>query len=1191
MTSPSDNSRPADLTKLFELLVDDPLDASTRKQLELELLADAQHRQAYVEQVLIHTSLQWQYKQPASCDFESEQIHGDASSIDASTKHSRWSFRSIGLTVLAASLLFVAGLAALWQSRSAPTLATVSGANNVTFASSDPQIVVGQQLSKQVVSIESGELELVFSSGATVLLGGRTEVELVSPLLMKLNHGQVTSTVSEGAIGFKVITPNLDVVDLGTEFGVEVDAQGGTDVVVFSGQVRLERDSKALVNVGLLTEGQGVRVDQNQQVERIGHIGRESHSRGWVAKPTQNQPTASSHVIAVVWDNMRITECKDFYEVLYRGFEEDARAYVDRVHEWNGIDQGGLPNQLLGGDYIRPFNNDKYKDDYELSVTLAKPCYLYVLWDSRCDPQPWLLQQFRETEMQVALDEGPLPPDSFNQLGIGPGNELDQEHTVWVMEVAEPRTVVLGPVRSAYLGVQRSMYGVVAKAMSNQELDKLAAQRSALASTRQDQIPSDHRLEKLRSYEHPDYSFTPPSSLEEWKQRREQVKRSILVATGLWPMPEQTPAHAQVYGKVERPGYTIEKVHFESYPGHLVTGNLYRPKDGKGPYPGVLCPHGHWTNGRFMQLSEAEMAEALETGQEQHDVSGRYPLQARCVQLARMGCVVFHYDMVGYADSNQLSHRSGIRGNPSRDDGWGMASPQAELRLQNEMGVQTYNSLRALDWLTSLEDVDAERIGVTGASGGGTQTFILCAIDERPTVALPAVMVSTGMQGGCTCENAPYLRIESGNVEFAGLMAPRPLGLLTADDWTRTLLEDGYPQLQQIYRLYGKEQAVKAWAYPQFPHNYNYVSRGAMYEWFNQHLNLQQETPIVEGPFEPLTVNEMSVWTEEHPAPPPVDNYQGKLLAQMWQQTHEQIAKVLPTDAESLDEFRQLIGGGWQVILGRDVPGTGVVRPVDQRDTTADQHTVSLMLLHNTEHSEQVPALMLTPETSSGRLALWISRQGKQSVYSNGSLASEVQQLLDNGVTVLAIDLYGQGDFTPDGRSISRQRYQAAYDLPPNGSFSGYMYGYNHPLFCQRVHDILTAIAYARDLNPSKQPIYLVGMHGAGHWVAAARSQAGELVQRAVIDAGDFDFGQVTSVVAPDFVPGSVKYLGLPGLMALGAPYDTCLITNHADSDKWKLVQDAYRSSRASESLKVISDPSDEGNQQAIDWLLRDLAP
>src|SRR5262249_5115197 len=154
---------------------------------------------------------------------------------------------------------------------------------------------------------------------------------------------------------------------------------------------------------------------------------------------------------------------------------------------------------------------------------------------------------------------------------------------------------------------------------------------------------------------------------------------------------------------------------------------------------------------------------------------------------------------------------------------------------QNFMGLQTFNSTRALDFLLSLPDVDPARVGVTGASGGGTQTFILGAIDDRPAVEFPAVMVSTAMQGGCICEDCSYLRMGTGNSELAGLFAPRPHGMSAANDWTKDIERDGLPQLKALYKLLGAPDHVMAKAYLQFGHNYNQVSRELMYNFFNKH--------------------------------------------------------------------------------------------------------------------------------------------------------------------------------------------------------------------------------------------------------------------------------------------------------------------------------------------------------------------
>ena len=152
----------------------------------------------------------------------------------------------------------------------------------------------------------------------------------------------------------------------------------------------------------------------------------------------------------------------------------------------------------------------------------------------------------------------------------------------------------------------------------------------------------------------------------------------------------------------------------------------------------------------------------------------------RCIRWAKLGCVVFMYDMVGYNDSKPFTHA--FLNDRLRRWGYSLA------------GLQTWNSIRALDWLTTLPDVDPARIGCTGESGGGTQTFLLTALDDRIKVAAPVVMVSDSFQGGCVCENAAGLRLGTDNVEFAALCAPRPMMLVGATgDWTAKTMTRAFP--------------------------------------------------------------------------------------------------------------------------------------------------------------------------------------------------------------------------------------------------------------------------------------------------------------------------------------------------------------------------------------------------------------
>jgi len=391
-------------------------------------------------------------------------------------------------------------------------------------------------------------------------------------------------------------------------------------------------------------------------------------------------------------------------------------------------------------------------------------------------------------------------------------------------------------------------------------------------------LPNDVRLQPLKTLAG-EFPFVPPKTIEEWNVRAEHVRRQILVSLGLWPMPVKTPLNAVVTRKIDRGDYTVENVYFEGVPGFYVTGNLYRPKNKSGKLPAVLCPHGHWPNGRFMEYGATQVLEEIARGAERFEEGGRNVIQARCVQLARMGCIVFAYDMIGYGDMTQiplnLAHavdeHGWVKPRPAMNtlENWGFYSAQAEAHLQGIMGLQTWDSIRALDFLLGLPDVDPARVGCTGASGGGTQTFILGAIDDRLKVAFPAVMVSAEMlQGGCTCENADGLRIGTGNVEFAALFAPKPLGMTSANDWTINMATKGFPELHQLYELWGAEDNVTLTSLPQFAHNYNSVSRTAMYAWFNWHFHLGFTGPIVEKDYRRLTREEATVWDAAHPPPP-----------------------------------------------------------------------------------------------------------------------------------------------------------------------------------------------------------------------------------------------------------------------------------------------------------------------------------
>jgi dienelactone hydrolase len=631
------------------------------------------------------------------------------------------------------------------------------------------------------------------------------------------------------------------------------------------------------------------------------------------------------------------------------------------------------------------------------------------------------------------------------------------------------------------------------------------------------QLPSDSRLGKPKTLN--DYfPFTPPTSKEAWEARRRQVREQVLVATGLWPMPEKTPLNAVIHGKIDRDDYTIEKVFFASYPGHYVSGNLYRPKGKTGKVPGVLCPHGHWPNGRFfdaqVEYGEKKVQEQLTKGAEKTVEGTRYPLQARCAHLARMGCVVFHYDMVGYADSQQIPHRQGF------------TDTEAELRLQSFMGLQTYNSVCALDFLLSLPDVDAKRIGVTGASGGGTQTFILCAVDERPTVAFPAVMVSTAMQGGCVCENCSGLRRGTGNIELAGLFAPKPLGMSGADDWTKEIETKGLPELKALYRLYDAEDKVLAKAFLQFDHNYNQVSREVMYNWFNKHLHLGLPEPVVEKAFVPVPPKELSVYDAEHPRPADAGDVKS-LRAYLTKASEKQLKALAPKDLESWKQFSRVVGTGLKAIVGDELPGKEDLE-VKEVGEPGEQDGLRWRkyLLGRKGQGEQIPAFGVIGQEFEGTVVIWVHPAGKASLFRDGKLVPAARQIVDNKVAILAPDVFLTGEF------------QGAKAPEVDKKFAGFTFGYNRSILANRVHDILTVVAFAKNHEQTKT-VHLVGFEKAGPWVLLARALCGDAVAQTVADLDQFQFENVCETSDEMMLPGALKYGGLHAFFALCEPSRT----------------------------------------------------
>ena len=700
-------------------------------------------------------------------------------------------------------------------------------------------------------------------------------------------------------------------------------------------------------------------------------------------------------------------------------------------------------------------------------------------------------------------------------------------------------------------------------------------------------LPNDRRLGPLKNL-NGDFSWEPFDSYEAWQQRAEYVRRQVRVALGLWPMPDKTPLEPVIHGKVDRDDYTVEKVIVETHPGLFLTGSLYRPKGKEGPRPGILCPHGHWGGGRYHDHGPEKVKLEVAGGAEFSETGGRHPLQARCVELARMGCVVLLYDMLGYAD-NQILPASLTHGfakqrpNMSQPDHWGLFSAQAELRLLNVMGLQTWNSIRAVDFLSALPDVDPNRIGVTGASGGGTQTFILACVDPRPKAFFPAVMVSTAMQGGCTCENASYLRIGTGNIEFAALVAPRPIGMTGANDWTQEIETKGLPQLIEHFARMGVPDNVEGKHFP-FEHNYNHQARKRMYAFFNKHLHLGL-SDIKERDYEPLTKEEISVWDDQHPMPESNEAAEIKILQAFATDSEKELRALVPTDESSLEAYRRVVGGGWDVLIGREMPKKYSVAEDIRGDDEKSGYREFRAVLHPAKTGEEVPIVVLVPEGWNKHVVAWLTDTGKAGLFeSDGKPKREISTLLTSEVAVIGVDLFGQGEFLKADESAEEETHFVNNPDKFPREFLGFTIGYNHPLFSQRVHDVLSTLAFARDHETQPTAIHLAGFGSAGLYAAAAAAQAGSVVKKLAVGTNGYRFASITDIRDPLLLPGAVKYGDVPGLLSLRAPH--ALWVAGEKTDEVKLTVSAFAAAGQPRGLQFFPGKSEDEALSAAKWLL-----
>lgn len=648
-----------------------------------------------------------------------------------------------------------------------------------------------------------------------------------------------------------------------------------------------------------------------------------------------------------------------------------------------------------------------------------------------------------------------------------------------------------------------------------------------LVSPRTMEPPKDRRLWDIRNL-NMFYTWPGYPTKEAWQKRARDLKDHIRVSCGLWPEPKRYPLNTQVFERIERDGYSIEKVYFESWPGFFVTGNLYRPLGKKGPFPAIASPHGHWEKGRLA-----------------NDDRGSVP--GRCINFARQGYVIFSYDMVGYVDSKQLTH-----------DHW---DARAHLWGVSNMSIQTWNSIRALDFLESLEDVDKDRIGCTGASGGGTQTFILTALEDRLKVVAPVNMISAHMQGGCTCENAPNLRVDAYNVEIGSLAAPRPLMMVCCTgDWTDETPFNEFPATQSIYRLFNAENRVD-FHQVDADHNYNQESREAVYAWFGKWL-LGEDDPakFKEQPFTVEKDEDLQVFARR-PLPHTGMNWQ-ILTDLIVRESKQQLADLWPGNSTDLKEWKKKMGPAFRHAIGAEKSAPSDIDIQRTGRSKRDGYTIHSFLAGRKGKEERIPVLLYYPATRAELSSvkhpatLLVHPEGKRHFadLSEGNPGPLISALLEKKHIVVTMDPFLCGEYQTPWGETSRDQSDKFFSV------------YNHTDLSCRIQDILITIALAEAWG-NVDSINLVGLGEAGLWCLLARGLAPD-VRSLMVEMGDVDLDADATWLGDLYIPLIRKVGDYRTAAALGAPGRLFLLAGGAKTD-FPEISALYAGVNAEQNIQI----------------------
>jgi hypothetical protein len=537
-----------------------------------------------------------------------------------------------------------------------------------------------------------------------------------------------------------------------------------------------------------------------------------------------------------------------------------------------------------------------------------------------------------------------------------------------------------------------------------------------------------------------------------------------------------------------------------------------------------------------------------------------------------MGCIAFLFDVTGAGEADRL--------HPLRD----FSGLQSLAGARTLLGWRVWDTMMALNHAWNEAGADPQKLAVIGSQGGALLPVLLGLQEPRVSAVVALNLLGEAGEGDSDLETVAHLRLGTGKLELCAALAPRALHVVSSGWEACARQAELAPLLREQWLLHERPDALSIDCRPTGRTPIGLGVREGIYSFLNRQFALGLEEPIEEGPIEALSTLELAVHRDDGSSGHPEERSAAEILEVNEGLDVEQLNLLIHEETPyRVSIFKRWIGAALATLLDTRFPSANEVQSrLVGYERRADRAVLRLAL-GRAGSGEEVPAILVVPDRWNRSLVLGVAPGGKADFFGQGprTAFSDAARVVEQGAAFLAIDPFLTGEFlnVPYGAT---EAPSLPVDRARHGRSVAFTYAYNRTLLAERVHDVLTAIAFARSLEGVER-VSLVGTGSAGPWALLARALAGEDTVERTAAQWSWNFSSLRSAEHPDFLPGGVRYGDLEYFASMIAPDALCLLgPGDRPMGIPEHVMRTYRSLEKAENVRSIA-ASQVG--ETLDWL------